>query len=288
MRRMSRHRHPAIRPARRRGLALPAWIAPTAKVAAVAVLAALAVGGPWALWRAGIAQRTLERVETAFVDFTGTVGLVVDEVLVEGRVETKARDVLAALNVRRGMPVLAVDPRAAKQRLEQIPWVREATVERRLPGLVSVRLVERVPMALWQHEGRFVLIDRHGVQIETEEVGRFGDLPHIVGENAGEAAGELLRMLAAEPALERRVVAAIRVAGRRWNLRLDNGIDVMLPAENAAAAWMQLAAYDREQGILARDIKAIDLRLPDRVVLKPNPGAVPPAAQPGRPAQKKA
>jgi cell division protein FtsQ len=278
-------RRPAYRPARRRA-ALPGWVAPTAKVCAVATIAALAVGGPWALWRAGIAQRTIERVETAFVSFTGMVGLVVDDVLVEGRVETRARDVLAALRVERGMPVLAVDPRAAKDRLEQIPWVREASVERRLPGLVSVHLVERVPMALWQHEGRFVLIDRHGVQIETEEVGRFDRLPHIVGENAGAAAGELLRMLSAEPALERRVVAAIRVGGRRWNLRLDNGVDVMLPAENATAAWMQLAAYERDQGILARDVKTIDMRLPDRVGLKPNPSALPPA--PARPAQKKA
>lgn len=287
MRRVKPRQRPVIRPARRRRFVLPPWVAPTAKVTAVAIVAALAVGGPWALWRAGIAQRTIERVETAFVDFTGMVGLVVDDVLVEGRVETKAADVLRALQVERGMPVLAVDPRKAKERLERIPWVAEASVERRLPGLVSVRLVERVPMALWQHEGRFVLIDRHGAQIETEEVGRFGQLPHIVGENAGEAAGELLRMLAAEPALERRVVAAIRVGGRRWNLRIDNGIDVMLPAENAAAAWLQLAAYEREQAILDRDVQAIDMRLPDRVVLKPNPSALPPPA-PARPGQKKA
>ncbi|MCC7049066.1 MAG: FtsQ-type POTRA domain-containing protein, partial [Alphaproteobacteria bacterium] len=124
MRRVTARARPAIRPARRRAL-LPGWVAPTAKVCAVASLAALAVGGPWALWRAGIAQRTIERVETAFVDFTGMVGLVVDDVIVEGRVETRTRDVLAALQVERGMPVLAVDPRAAKERLEQIPWVRE-------------------------------------------------------------------------------------------------------------------------------------------------------------------
>jgi len=107
-----------------------------------------------------------------------------------------------------------------------------------------------------------------------------------VGENAGEAAGDLLRMLAAEPAMERRVVAAIRVGGRRWNLRLDNGVDVMLPADNATAAWMQLAAYEREQAILNRDVQAIDMRLPDRVVLKPNPSALPPPI-PVRPAPKK-
>lgn len=283
---------PTIRPVRlrRRRKLLPDWVAPTAKVCFVATIAALAVGGPWALWRAGIAQQTLERVETSFVNFTGTVGLVVDDVLVEGRVETKARDVLAALQIQRGMPVLALNPATAKERLEQIPWVQEAAVERRLPGLVHVRLVERVPMAVWQHEGRFVLIDRHGAQIEADDVGRFANLPHIVGDNAGEAAGDLLRMLAAEPTLERRVVAAVRVGGRRWNLRLDSGIDVMLPADNAPAAWMQLAEIEREHAVLGRDIKAIDLRLPDRMVLKPIPSAVPPAPTPAqqRLPQKKA
>jgi len=279
---------PVIRPARRR-FALPDWVAPTIKVCFVATLAAVAVGGPWALWRAGIAQKTIERVETAFVEFTGTVGLVVDDVLVEGRVETRARDVLSALQIQRGMPVLAVDPARAKERLEQIPWVQEATVERRLPGVVHVRLVERVPMALWQHDGRFVLIDRHGAQIETADVGRFGNLPHIVGDNAGEAAGELLRMLAAEPTLERRVVAAVRVGSRRWNLRLDSGVDVMLPAENAPAAWMQLAEIEREHGVLARDLKTIDLRLPDRLVLRPTQVEAPPPPAPAkRLPQKKA
>jgi cell division protein FtsQ len=155
-----------------------------------------------------------------------------------------------------------------------------------MPGIVQVRLVERVPMALWQHAGRFVLIDRHGAQIETHEVGRFNKLPHIVGEDAGRAAGDLLRMLSAEPELQARVTAAVRVAGRRWNLRLDSGQDVMLPEENAAAAWTQLAALEREQSVLARDLKVIDMRLPDRLTLKLNPSAIPAPPQPPRPQKK--
>lgn len=277
-----------VAPRRKRAFALPPIVVTGAKLLAVAAFAALAVGGPWALWRAGIAQQAIETVERRAIALTGLAGLVVDDVQVEGRSETRARDVLGALMVSRGMPILAVDPRAAKERLERIPWVREAAVERRLPGLVHVRLVERVPMAVWQHDGRFMLIDRHGAQIETEEVGRFGELPHIVGEDAGAAAGELLRMLAAEPDLERRVTAAVRVGGRRWNLRLDNGVDVMLPADNAAAAWSHLAEMEREQRVLGRDLKTIDLRLPDRLVLRPNPGALPPAPAAGKPQQKKA
>ncbi len=266
---------------------MPDWAWPAVKLCTVAGLAALAVGGPWALWRAGIAQQGLSHVTQGAVALTGMAGLVVEKVVVEGQVETRGEDVLTALGVQQGMPILAVDPRAARERLEQIPWVREAAVERRMPGIVQVRLVERVPMALWQHAGRFVLIDRHGAQIETQDVGRFNKLPHIVGDDAGKVAGELLRMLAVEPQLQARVTAAVRVGGRRWNLRLDSGQDVMLPEENAAAAWLQLAALEREQNLLARDLKVIDMRLPDRMTLKLNPSAIPaPPPQPQRPQKK--
>jgi cell division protein FtsQ len=267
--------------------ALPSWTWPAVKLCAVAGLAALAVGGPWALWRAGLAQQGLGRVAQTAVTLTGMAGLVVEKVVVEGQAETEGRDVLAALGVRPGMPILALDPRAARERLERIPWVREAAVERRMPGIVQVRLVEREPMALWQHAGRFVLIDRHGAQIETRDVGRFNRLPHIVGEDAGRAAGELLRMLAVEPAMQARVTAAVRVGGRRWNLRLDSGQDVMLPEENPAAAWVQLAALEREQNLLARDLKVIDMRLPDRMTLKLNPSAIPAPPPPTQRPQKK-
>ncbi len=290
MRWLKRHAAAKRKPQRRSArfkLTLPVWTWPAVKLCAVAGFAALAVGGPWALWRAGVAQQALSQVAQTAVALTGVAGLVVEKVVVEGQVETKGQDVLAALNVRPGMPILAVDPRAARERLEQIPWVREAAVKRRMPGIVQVRLVERVPMALWQHAGRFVLIDRHGAQIETHDVGRFNKLPHIVGEDAGAAAGELLRVLAAEPALQARVTAAVRVGGRRWNLRLDSGQDVMLPEINPAAAWAQLAELEREQSVLSRDLKVIDMRLPDRLTLKLNPSALPaPPPQPQRPQKK--
>jgi oligopeptidase B len=42
-----------------------------------------------------------------------------------------------------------------------LPWVRRASVERRLPDTIFVRLEERIPLALWQRQGRFVVIDSH-------------------------------------------------------------------------------------------------------------------------------
>jgi cell division protein FtsQ len=105
--------------------------------------------------------------------------------------------------------------------------------------------------------------------------GRFTELPLVVGKGANDRARELLAMLRSEPELAPRVLAAVRVSGRRWNLRLEAGIDVQLPEDDPAKAWAQLARIQRSQGVLERNIVTIDLRLPDRLVVRMAPGATP-------------
>jgi cell division protein FtsQ len=78
----------------------------------------------------------------------------------------------------------------------------------------------------------------------------------------------LIDSLAKEPAIRPRVTAAVFVGQRRWNLRLDNGVEVRLPEEGADAALAHLAKLDREQQILAREIDAIDLRFPDKLIVR--------------------
>ena len=90
-------------------------------------------------------------------------------------------------------------------------------------------------------------------------------------------------MLASEPELAARVTAAIRVGGRRWNLRIDDIIDVLLPEESAETAWSRLAELERANALLKRDVQTVDLRLPDRLVLRVNgapPRETPPAKKP--------
>jgi len=178
---------------------------------------------------------------------------------------------LAALDVGPSTPILAVSPTRTKDRLEALPWVRTAVIERWLPGTIYVRLVERQPLALWQHGGKIELIDRGGDVIPVVRLDQFAKLPMVVGAGAARHAAELLEMLAGEPELAARVTAAIRVGDRRWNLRIDNAIDVLLPADGEANAWSQLARLERSSAILKRDLQTIDLRLPDRLVLRVNP-----------------
>jgi cell division protein FtsQ len=235
-----------------------------------------------------VAQTALQSVVDTMVEATGLLGLTVSDVTVEGRETTDRETILAALAARPGTPILAVSPKHAKQQLESLPWVRTAVIERRLPGTLYVRLVERKPLALWQHGGKIALIDRVGAVIPVARLDRFAKLPMVVGEGAASHAAELLDMLASEPDLAVRVTAAIRVGDRRWNLRIDNAIDVLLPADETAGAWGQLARLDRSSAVVQRDVQTIDIRLPDRLVLRVSPETPKetPVSKKGRPPAK--
>lgn len=212
---------------------------------------------------------SLQDVVYAGLDLTGKLGLVVTDIQVEGRHTTDAATILAALDARYGTPILAVNPARAKQQLEALPWVRSASIERRLPGTIAVNLVERRPLAVWQHDGKQELIDQDGTVIPVTDLSRFAKLPTVVGDDhARHGAAQLLGLLASEPDIDSRVTAIVFVGDRRWNVRIDNAIDVMLPEDDMAGAWSKLAELQRTSQIMQRNVEAIDMRLPDRLVLR--------------------
>jgi cell division protein FtsQ len=215
-------------------------------------------------------QAILARASDGALALSARLGLVVNNIEVEGRETTDAATIMAALSAERGTPIFAVNPSRAKEQLERLPWVRTAAIERHLPDTLRVRLVERHPLAVWQHSGKQDLIDGEGEVIGVSDLSRFGRLPTVVGNDAARHARALIDMLAREPELAARVTAAVWVDDRRWNLRLDHRIEVLLPEENPAAAWTHLAILERTGSVLQRDIQAVDLRLPDRVVLRVN------------------
>lgn len=245
-------------PRRRRILC---WLALPAALAA-------AIGGITARGLLPSPRGIAREAEAWLIDRTASFGLKVADIRVEGRSTTDRATILAALGAGLGTPILAVDPARAEQRLTALPWVSSAVIERRLPDTLIVRLVERTPLALWQHDGKLQLIDTGGAVIPVTRLDQFAKLPLVVGADAASHAVPLLAMLAKQPDLAARVTAAVRVGGRRWNLRIDGRIDILLPADDPAGAWAALARLERSSAILDRQVEAIDMRLPDRLVVR--------------------
>ena len=227
-----------------------------------------APAGAWYLEHDGRLAAIVADTQARIAYAGAQLHLTVESVQVIGRQRADGAAILAALGVRRGSPILGIDLDAAKQRLEAVPWVRTASIERLLPDTLLVNITERAPLALWQHGGKFDLVDQDGNVIPNADIASYPSLPQVVGDGAPAATPDLVAFLATEPALQRHVTASVRVGARRWNIEFDNGIEVALPEDGAAEAWHRLAALDRSDRLLERNVQAIDMRLADRLELR--------------------
>ena len=277
---MRRLEAPAVKIARGRGNPLTARTVPPRKRPrpvwlkwamrfglSFASVAALGAGLVWGI-QSGWLPRELTALHDLTLNGTAKVGLSLQTVEVHGRGETRQADILGALAASRGAPLLGLDIDAMRERVAALPWIVSAEIERRYPDRLLVTVKEAEPMALWQRNQKLYLVSRAGKVIETADLGRYAKLLVIVGDNAPERAEALFDLLAEQPQLKSRVTAAVFVGKRRWNLRFDNGIDVKLPEENPASAWSRLADLQKQYGLLEKDVRIIDLRLSDQVVLR--------------------
>ena len=258
-----RKRKARARPARRWRIPRPRTPRAFGLLAAVA---ALVVGV--AVWKTGAAAHGAAWLEREAIAVSVAAGLAVDEVFIVGRREAPLKDLRESLGVARGDPMLRIDPAQMRERLEANPWVAAARVERRWPDILHIRIVERRPMALWQHRGALGVVDRDGRVLTRGRVERYAALPLIVGEGAPAALPSLLAAMSASAELSPRLSAASWVGGRRWTLRFDDRIDVLMPEGPPAAAWKQLEELQRRAAVLDAGLKRIDLRGGDRVLVR--------------------
>lgn len=199
---------------------------------------------------------------------TAWSGLGIDEVTITGQSETSEVDVLDRLAIGPYPSIVTFDALAARERVEELPWVKRVTIRKLYPHTLQVAIVEKEPFAIWQHGGVTSLIDENG-KVITDRIGsRYASLPLVVGAEADKRASEFVTLLRDFPSLVPQVKAGVLVSGRRWNIVLRNGIEIMLPEEDALSALTQVVALNDGHGIFSREIAAVDLRLPNRLVFR--------------------
>ena len=95
---------------------------------------------------------------------------------------------------------------------------------------------------------KVAIIDSAGQVITDRLETRFVKLPRVVGEGAETRVHEIMAILDDAPDLQTKVRASMLVSHRRWDLFLDNGVQVKLPAEKACATRVaELARVDAVQ-----------------------------------------
>lgn len=207
------------------------------------------------------------QVGNIFGGLTSAAGLRISAIQISGQSETAELDVLERLAIPEHESMVLFDVNAARERVQQIPWVDEVTIRKVFPGTIEVTITERVPFALWQRDGEVFLIDAEGRVLSDYIAPRYRGLPVLVGAGAREQAVAIVELISQFPAMHAQMRGATLVSDRRWDITLNNGILIMLPEADPFPALIQLETLDQAQGLLSRDILSVDLRLADRVVV---------------------
>ena len=160
---------------------------------------------------------------------TARLGFAVDQVRVSGNKETSEIDILERLDLDGWTSLIGFDAAAARQRIAELPWVKAAAVRKVYPDALEVRIEEREPFAIWQHGSQLAIVERSGSVIAPFDGGRHAVLPLVIGYGAAEQAAGFVDKIRQHPELASRVKGFIRVAERRWDLRLENCITIRLP-----------------------------------------------------------
>lgn len=204
---------------------------------------------------------------------TSRLGFAIDEVKVSGNHETSEIDILDRLGLDGWTSTIGFDAEAARRQIADLPWVQAAAVRKIYPDTLQIQIEERKPFAIWQHGSELSLVEESGRVIAPYRGGRHAMLPLVIGLGAPQAAPAFIARIKGHPELASRVKGYIRVAERRWDIRLENGVTVKFPESGEDRAIDQLASSDRDAGLLSRDIVAIDMRFADRLVVQLTPDA---------------
>lgn len=203
-------------------------------------------------------------------------GFEVDKVEVRG---VERMDELPVYNIALGQvdrSMLSLDLPKVRADMLKLGWVKDARISRRLPDTLVVDIVERDPVAVWQHAGQLHLIDVAGVVLQPVSASAMPDLPLVVGPNANRQTAGLNRLMENAPALKPMLAGATWVGNRRWDLRFQSGETLSLPEGDkiSAAALVNFARMDGVNRLLGRGIVKFDMRDPDRFVLRLPQGKV--------------
>ena len=105
----------------------------------------------------------------------------VQNIEVEASRRLTDREVARRAGVETGTSLLALDLRAAEQRLLTDPWIQSVRITRKLPHTLRIQMQEHEALALASLDGEIFLVDAEGEPFKVWQDGDTHDLPMLTG-----------------------------------------------------------------------------------------------------------
>ncbi|WP_341760339.1 cell division protein FtsQ/DivIB [Candidatus Endowatersipora endosymbiont of Watersipora subatra] len=202
--------------------------------------------------------------------------LEVKDIVISGQIETQEVDIINALRLEESKKNLGFDLISARRRVRSLPWIKDVILRKIYPSTLLVMISEYKAVAVWQTDKKMTIVRKSGDVITSFGISelhhhRFSYLPYLMGEGAAKTASEILPILNRYPCIANRAVTYQRIADRRWDVLLKNGLQILLPEQNCSRALAKIAHLQLLWSILDRDLDVIDARLAGRIILRLSP-----------------
>jgi cell division protein FtsQ len=216
------------------------------------------------LWFGGYieqgADMALEKADKLAVSY----GFRAENIVVTGNSKLEKSAIVKSLGIKEGS-IFSFDMQAARERLENIGWVKKAQISRLFPSTINIHITEHKIFALWQNRQKYYLINDEG-RILTSVGEKSAGVPLVIGHSAAEHARDLYTKIANYPQIATSIKSATMVGNRRWDLRFVNGLTCMLPDGEFSGGLAKLAMIiDRGD---FDSFSIIDLRVPGRITVR--------------------
>jgi cell division protein FtsQ len=194
---------------------------------------------------------------------------------IEGATPVLAEEIRATLALDFPTSSFDLDLPRLRERVEEIRAVDTAELRVRSGGELAVIVTERRPAMVWQAREGLWVVDAGGERVAPLLARpRLVDLPVISGDGANEAAAEAMALFAVARPLGDRLRGLVRMGERRWDVVLEDGPRILLPADQPVRALEEVLALHDAQELLDRDVARVDMRDGTRTVLQLTPQAM--------------
>ncbi|MCR8546486.1 cell division protein FtsQ/DivIB [Salipiger sp. P9] len=194
---------------------------------------------------------------------------------IDGASSGVAEDIREILPIDFPVSSFDLDLDHMRETISGLDAVRKVQLRIRQGGVLQIDVTERVPAVLWREGGELELLDRLGARVGPAlSRAEYPQLPVVAGKGADAHVPEAVALIAAAAPLSGRLRGLERIGERRWDVVLDRGQRILLPEKDAVRALERAIAMDQAVDMLARDIAAVDLRLPQRPTLRLNGEAI--------------
>lgn len=195
-------------------------------------------------------------------EIVSLAGVGLQKIDIVGQNRLTAPRLFWAINIKKNEALWTMPLHAIKKRLESLPWVCSAIVQRRFPCTLHVVVKEHIPFAIWHDKGGLHLLNRGGEVIKGVSLNTIKnhELIFINGAEAPQNMTDLICALGQSPLFSQVKIASFLRSGR-WDLYLKDGRLIQCPESDLGLVWDRMKAFSE----VLRDASVIDLRF-DHVI----------------------